>query len=101
MIKPLNLQDPEKIEEVYKEQILSAEYMIKKMFKNNLTQNEQHIVREQLPMLLACNEDPYPFEPIGQFFNYFEENSKQQELDSGFAIHNTCKEFDLYIKRPT
>ena len=74
--------------------------MIKKMFKTDLTKNEQHIIREQLPLLLACDEDPYPFEPIAQFFNYFEEESPQQNLDSGFAIHNTCKEFDMYIKKP-
>jgi len=74
--------------------------MIKKMFKNNLTKNEQHIIREQLPLLLTCSEEPYPFEPIAQFFNYFEEDSPLQNLDSGFAVHNTCKEFDMYIKKP-
>ena len=51
--------------------------------------------------MLQYEEDPYPFDDISRFFNYFEEESREQELDSGFAVHNTCKEFDLYINKPT
>ena len=51
--------------------------MIKKMFETTLTINEQHIIRELLPTLLKVDEDPYPFEDLSKFFNYFEEHSDE------------------------
>ena len=29
-----------------------------------MTKNEQHIIRELLPVLLAYDEEPYPFEML-------------------------------------
>ena len=94
------------MEHIRTEQILSAKFIVDKIFQNEKnyeseqrTENEQHMIRELVPEFLDCKDKPFPFESISQFFNYFDQYDSQQINNSNFAQFNTDNELDKYLNK--
>lgn len=91
-VKKVGEETDEEIMHIRTAQILSAKFIVDKIFANEKnhesekrTINEQHLIRELLPYFLECVDKPFPFESISKFFEYFNENDPEQNLNSNFA----------------
>ena len=65
----LNGETEEDLELIRTEQKFSTKFIVDKIFQNGVnyvkehrSENEQHLIRELLPELLDCQDQPYPYD---------------------------------------